>query len=329
MKHKGKDTREADHLIPAPGPDPIATAEVPVVEAGDVRIGRPRTMNALAALVFLCLSAERAAAQSHHPSAAESAIVAPGPQYAKRGVWTAFAGEHYRNLWVTPIRVPVLDLQRFAGGLTPLRAHTGSQTKSHSIRGRRRARVPVPLGRQGSDGVARPRDPGLGLRDGRCATASARRSPRRRWWPTALLEAAGVLAEPQSLALMPDDPAPRGVPFGVQGSAGPHRGTARRSVTKRTGPAGGPRRVISPTRALFAGRRQPGGPGGRPGISARPAGGHLHGRSRPPPRPVPVGRIWRRSCRPCGSRSRATTMRRSSTSTASPSAFAGSTTRRW
>ena len=54
----------------------------------------------------------------------------PGAKYAKSGIWVVFAGRHYRDLWTVPIRVPVLSLQRFAGGLTPLRAHAGHQTTS-------------------------------------------------------------------------------------------------------------------------------------------------------------------------------------------------------
>jgi hypothetical protein len=39
-------------------------------------------------------------------------------------------GDTYRDLWTTPIRVPVLDLRRFAGGLTPTKTGGGNQTRS-------------------------------------------------------------------------------------------------------------------------------------------------------------------------------------------------------
>jgi hypothetical protein len=39
-------------------------------------------------------------------------------------------GRHYRDLWATPMRVPVLDLERFAGGLQPIRRGGGRQTKA-------------------------------------------------------------------------------------------------------------------------------------------------------------------------------------------------------
>ena len=65
------------------------------------------------------------------PTWADSfAILAPGPQYAKGGLGATLAGRHYRDLWTTRIQVPVVDLHRFAGGLTPVEEHTGSQTKS-------------------------------------------------------------------------------------------------------------------------------------------------------------------------------------------------------
>jgi hypothetical protein len=65
----------------------------------------------------------------------DSSVVVPGPRYRKSALWATFAGRHYRDLWVTPIRVPVLDLRHYAGGLTPLDTHSGSQTKSLRLAG--------------------------------------------------------------------------------------------------------------------------------------------------------------------------------------------------
>jgi hypothetical protein len=47
--------------------------------------------------------------------------VTPGPQYAAGGLWQFLLGSNWRDLWTTPIQVPVLDVQRFAGGLTPFK----------------------------------------------------------------------------------------------------------------------------------------------------------------------------------------------------------------
>ena len=66
----------------------------------------------------------------------ENATVIPGCQYAAGSLRQFFAGEHYRDLWTTPIRVPVLNLATFAGGLTPLRQGGGRQTLSLRLQGR-------------------------------------------------------------------------------------------------------------------------------------------------------------------------------------------------
>src|SRR5512140_3054918 len=45
---------------------------------------------------------------------------APGPEYHTDILRRLFYGRRYGDLWTTPIRVEVLDLQNFAGGLEPL-----------------------------------------------------------------------------------------------------------------------------------------------------------------------------------------------------------------
>jgi hypothetical protein len=53
-----------------------------------------------------------------------------GAHYARGGVHQFFFGTHYRPLWTTPVRVPILDLRTFAGGLTPTTEGGGFQTLS-------------------------------------------------------------------------------------------------------------------------------------------------------------------------------------------------------
>ncbi len=60
----------------------------------------------------------------------DSVSIVPGPGYAAGGFHRFFWGDHYRDAWTTEVRVPVLDLRLFAGGLTPLSAGGGFQTKS-------------------------------------------------------------------------------------------------------------------------------------------------------------------------------------------------------
>src|SRR5256885_260636 len=61
--------------------------------------------------------------------------VVAGAHYRAGWLHRLFLGAHYRDLWGTPVEVELLDLSRFAGGLTP----TG-------CRGRRRTEA---LGRSG------------------------------------------------------------------------------------------------------------------------------------------------------------------------------------
>src|SRR4051812_30003457 len=55
--------------------------------------------------------------------------VTPGPEYRADGLHRLLFGKHYRDLWTTPLHVPVLDLRSFAGGLTPTKRGGGLQTK--------------------------------------------------------------------------------------------------------------------------------------------------------------------------------------------------------
>ncbi|UCH66602.1 MAG: BamA/TamA family outer membrane protein [Ignavibacterium sp.] len=59
-----------------------------------------------------------------------------GSEYSASGFARFFTGDHWRNLWITPIKVEVLDLNSFAGSLTPTERGGGQQTKSlHFIGG--------------------------------------------------------------------------------------------------------------------------------------------------------------------------------------------------
>lgn len=60
----------------------------------------------------------------------DSVVLAPGARYQGSRLHRFLWGSTYRDLWATPIKVPVLDLRRFAGGLRPLKRGGGNQTKS-------------------------------------------------------------------------------------------------------------------------------------------------------------------------------------------------------
>ncbi|HET7233593.1 MAG TPA: hypothetical protein VFJ16_26510, partial [Longimicrobium sp.] len=61
--------------------------------------------------------------------------VTAGERYRAGGLHQWLLGSSYRDLWATPIAVPVLDLSTFAGGLTPAGTGGGNQTKSLRLRG--------------------------------------------------------------------------------------------------------------------------------------------------------------------------------------------------
>jgi hypothetical protein len=59
-----------------------------------------------------------------------TATVVPGPEY-KAGWWhRVFFGSQWRELWTNPITIPIIDLETYAGGLTPVKRGGGFQTKS-------------------------------------------------------------------------------------------------------------------------------------------------------------------------------------------------------
>lgn len=65
----------------------------------------------------------------------DSAVVVAGREYAASPRREFLLGSDYRNLWTTPVRVPVLDLRSYAGGLTPMRTGGGNQTLSLRFQG--------------------------------------------------------------------------------------------------------------------------------------------------------------------------------------------------
>jgi hypothetical protein len=62
----------------------------------------------------------------------DTVTVVPGRRYGAGWMKRWLFGAHYRALWTTPLRVPVLDLEHTAGGLTAERRGGGQQT--HSLR---------------------------------------------------------------------------------------------------------------------------------------------------------------------------------------------------
>lgn len=60
----------------------------------------------------------------------DSITIIPNQQYSASDFGEIFLGEHWRDLWTTPVIVRILNLKEFEGGLTPLKEGGGKQTKS-------------------------------------------------------------------------------------------------------------------------------------------------------------------------------------------------------
>lgn len=61
--------------------------------------------------------------------------IIPGRQYKAGGLHQIFLGEHWRELWITPIKVNEINLEKFGGGLTAVKKGGGLQTKSLRLKG--------------------------------------------------------------------------------------------------------------------------------------------------------------------------------------------------
>jgi Omp85 superfamily domain len=136
----------------------------------------------------------------------DTVLVVPGALYAAGSFRRFLLGSHYRNLWTTPIRVPVLDLRTWAGGLEPVRSHVGSQTTSLRFTGRDGRTYQFRSVFKTPAAGLRPDLQGTVIADILQDGASASH-PVGALVVEPLLAAAGVLHAPPSLFVMPDDPA--------------------------------------------------------------------------------------------------------------------------
>jgi hypothetical protein len=147
-----------------------------------------------------------ALALSGSPVVGQDSVTVVAGDYSAGWLKRIFFGGDYRDLWTTPIRVPYLDLQGFAGGLTPVRTGGFGQT--------------ISLHFDGADGrryVFRSIDKDLSrrLEEGLLGTfvediiqdQTSAYNPVAALVASPLVEAAGVLAAKPEMFVMPDDPA--------------------------------------------------------------------------------------------------------------------------
>ncbi len=62
-------------------------------------------------------------------------VVTPGPQYNKTNFYRWLWGDHYREVWTTPVKVGYFNLDTIGGGLTPVRRGGGNQTRTLHLKG--------------------------------------------------------------------------------------------------------------------------------------------------------------------------------------------------
>jgi len=134
----------------------------------------------------------------------DSVVVRASKRYGASGPHAYLLGANYRDLWYQPITVPVLDLAKYAGGLTALEEGGNAQTRNLHLRGQDGKRyvfrpvfkevlqLPDELKRTVIEDI---------FADGLSAS-----HPAATVLPNALLKAAGVLAAQPQLHVMPDDP---------------------------------------------------------------------------------------------------------------------------
>src|SRR4051812_32766804 len=75
---------------------------------------RSMRISVVVALLLLASTAARAQSRQEAGPSVESArldTVVPGERYNAGFIHRFLLGEHYRDLWVTPIEVPILNLQ--------------------------------------------------------------------------------------------------------------------------------------------------------------------------------------------------------------------------
>jgi hypothetical protein len=83
---------------------------------------KTRVVTIVAAVVLVFGAPVRGEGQERRPLSAGGDVdslvtVIPGAEYRVGGLGRAFLGSGWRDLWVTPVDVPILDIGRYAGGL--------------------------------------------------------------------------------------------------------------------------------------------------------------------------------------------------------------------
>ena len=169
------------------------------------RISSNKCRAACTAAAFLFLAGTVASAQVVPPPkpGTDSVTVQASRKYGAHGLHSFLLGDNYRDLWAKPIKVPVLNLGTYAGGLKGEEEGGNAQTRNLHLRGA-----------DGREYVFRPIfkevlqiDDELKntLLEHIFADGLSASHPAATVMPTPLLGAAGVLHPSPVLFVMPDD----------------------------------------------------------------------------------------------------------------------------
>jgi len=161
------------------------------------RARRIRSVGAIGLLLGIC--------HAHAADPPGTVVVVPNEHYRVGWVGRIFLGSNWRDLWTTPIQVPVLDLGSFDGGLTPDREGGGLQTKSLHFRSAKGRHWDFRSLDKDPTRVLEP-DVRESLLGALAQDLTSIENPAGALITAPFLDAAGVLHPAPSLYVMPDDP---------------------------------------------------------------------------------------------------------------------------
>ncbi len=135
----------------------------------------------------------------------QDTTVRAGAHYSAGGLHRFLFGQDYRDLWTTSVRVEVLNMRTFGGGLTPTTAGGGRQTKSLRFRGNDRHEYSFRSIDKDPDVLPPAFEGTIVQRIVEDQISSA--YPPGPAVTAPLMEAAGILHTNPQMVVLPDDPA--------------------------------------------------------------------------------------------------------------------------